>query len=769
MKGTLFSADFIKDSNGDLRLLELNTDTVIIDQELNNIDYSGFFNILDENNIDTLDIIYKPYLHFNMVNHLTNLISTQATFITTINLHDEEINAIYPTQIPDGPNKFILRLVYDESALFDSEYAKNRLNVYNLYTDSSFNDYTIAYYHESTQGIKNTLVYELNPSNLPDVAIKDIDETFNPIDFFKIGSETPNESIEQRWNAFVNENKSEDKIIEQYHFHPSTLDSNNHITSVRYFGIVYGGNLDVIHLHDYKVSSIFELPISLSSEINEEIYTNKIADHHYYEYTTNFIKKDSGGILSTHAIQRGDDTWAPISEFIVGDSVKSYYINGSPQTEGNLGILTWENEGNELPSGSYITSSEVVYKEIKNLKYNGMIELKVDGDSVFSGINKQYLIYDSGSNTTSFKYITFINPDTDYFYDINANLIDIDEANFFVTTDTDLEFVELDVEETDTYIISGATSFNTIVSHNSPCFVEGTKILLEGDKVKNIEDIVIGDKVLSYDVTNNEIKITNVLNIYSRNVNQIVEYTFSNGGVLKATLDHPIYVISKGWSSYSNEMSNTMYKLNEPVKKIEIGDSVKLIDTIVILDDIKITDGKHKVYNLSELEKHHNYFANNVLVHNRICFVSGTKVRLSDGSEKNIEDVNVGDVVLSYNEKENKIEPNKVYKTYSPMHDDIVEYIFSNGTKISSTFDHPYYVNGLNLASFKPEWSNNRYNFDKPVQQIKIGDVFNLCDYTFTELIEINVLERKDTITHIISVENNQNFYANGILVHNKV
>ena len=68
MKGTLFSADFVKDSNGDLRLLELNTDTGFIDQELVNFDFSGFLSVLSSNNITTLDIIYKPFLQYTLSN-----------------------------------------------------------------------------------------------------------------------------------------------------------------------------------------------------------------------------------------------------------------------------------------------------------------------------------------------------------------------------------------------------------------------------------------------------------------------------------------------------------------------------------------------------------------------------------------------------------------------------------------------------------------------------------------------------------------------------
>ncbi len=181
MKGTLFSADFVKDSNGNLRLLELNTDTGFINQELINFDFSDFKQVLVDNNISELDIVYKPDIHQKFVNQLTSSLSSD---ITTVNLHKENNNTIYPTQVEDSNDRFILRLAYDESALFDSEYCKNRLNVFNLFTDNSINDYCISYYHSSSLSEKNTLTKEINPNNIPDATIKDVSETHNPIDFF---------------------------------------------------------------------------------------------------------------------------------------------------------------------------------------------------------------------------------------------------------------------------------------------------------------------------------------------------------------------------------------------------------------------------------------------------------------------------------------------------------------------------------------------------------------------------------------------------------
>jgi intein/homing endonuclease len=765
MKGTLFSADFVKDSQGNLRLLEFNTDTGIVQNEISHINLIEFVNILQTNNIIELDIIYKPIIHNRLVTHISNYITENCEFITSINLHDENLNTIYPSTVVDTDNKFVLRMAYDESALFDSEYCKSRLNLYNLFTENNIRDYCTAYYHSSSLGEFDTLTREINDVNIPDVTIKDMDELFNPIDFFKINTDF--ETNEENWNNFLSENSGEGKIIEQYHFHPSSLDNDNHITSVRFIGIVYGYNLDFVQLATFKKSAIFELP----SSINLDSETKKVKDYHFYEFVTNMIKSDSGGILSSHEVLMNDDSWKEISEIQVGESVKSHFVNTSWSDESDLTWLNRSYDGNQFPTGSYVTTSDVVFKDLKNLRYNSMIEMVVDNDSLFAGVDKGYLVYDSLTDKSSFKTILQINANTDYLYDINGELIKVDEVNFYVSSEDGLSFVELDVEDTDTYIINGSTAFNSFVTSNSPCFVEGTPILMEDGSYLNIENVKVGDKVLSFDFKTNEPKSSNVLNIFSKKVDKVVKYKFESGKELIGTMDHPIYVIDKGWSSYSDELSNTLYSLETPVKKIEIGDVIKLHNETQVLTNTEILEGEYTVYNLSEIKTYHNYYANDVLVHNRApvaCFVSGTKITMEDGNEKNIEEICIDDVVLSYNEEKGIIEPKKVVNLNSPIHDDLVEYTLSNGTKIISTFDHPYYVNGLQLASYRPNWTNERYDLPTEVISIKVGDEFNLLNESRVKIKSILELDRVDTQTYIFSVDGNRNFYANGILVHNK-
>jgi hypothetical protein len=347
MKGTLFSADFVKDTEGNLRLLEFNTDTAIIDEEISNINWNSLLSVIETNSISTVEVIYKPTFHKGIVDNLSS--SLQNSSVTNFVYHDEDVNTIYPTSIEDSSDKFILRIAYDESAIFDSTYCKNRLETFRLFTDSNSGSLVSPFFYSSSEETINTLDFTLNQNNIPDLVTKDISEQQNPLSFYKIGSEVEGETNQDKWNQFIELNKSDDKLIEQYIFNTNEI-NNGKITSIRSFNIVYGSNLDVIDLHSYKISSIFELPTDISNEIDQTSYSNKLHIHHYYEYTTNFTKADSTGILSSQKILMNDDTYKQISDIEVGEYLKSYYISGSPQLETDLSVLSWSSEGKQLPA-----------------------------------------------------------------------------------------------------------------------------------------------------------------------------------------------------------------------------------------------------------------------------------------------------------------------------------------------------------------------------------------------------------------------------------
>lgn len=776
MKGTLFSADFALGSENDLKLIEINTDTSIAAHNLGFFDYSDFISVLENNNITKVTVIHKPVFHQAIVNHLSSVLTTDAPFITTFTEVHESINSVYPTEVENDEDLFILRMAYDDSSIFDSEYAAGSINLLKLFVDYNESDSVVEFYHSSSvNGEYNTLNFDFNPSNVPDCVTKHTTENkFSK--FYKIGSESESDTDASRWNNFITTQSNEDQIIQKYHTN-SDIINENRMCSIRAYSIVYGPNLDLINLAQFKPYCLFELPTE--NIYNSELYVNEIDMKHYYEYATNVIKLEPSfdGILDTHLVIKSDNTEVEIGDVNVGDELKSYYVAGTNQNETEFSYLDWSVEGMEFPSGSYLTSSAVVYKNSKDLTSKTLCNINVnedDGDSLFVGQNKSFLVYDSLSNSITWKGAMSIVPNTDYLIDYDGSTAQVTFNNFIVVNEDTFRLIEIDIEDTDTYIIAGSTPVNSFVTHNAPCFVAGTKITMEDGSIKNIEDIVSGDVVSTFDLKENKIVSNIVNNVFSKKVNIIVKYVFENGESVKCTIDHPLYVIDKGWASFSEELSNKLYSIEDTVKKIELNDVVKLFNGDAKIVEIELLHEDVVVYNLQDIENNHNFFANNVLVHNRFCFIAGTQITMADGTFKNIEDVVVGDEVITLNEETKLNEVKKVIDTKSPTHNDLVKYTLSNGVEVTSTFDHPFYVNKMELASYAPHLTNERYQLGVHVRKIQKSD----CVYMIPKdggigmhAVAIEKIEPQplvDTQTYIFTVEDNHNFYANGILTHNK-
>lgn len=776
MKGTFFSADFIKDSNSNLRLLELNTDTSVIAEQIPSASWQELIDVISDNSITQFDVIYKTVIHENLVDSMLTTLGTQLPDLT-INKYAEDQATIYPTSIDDADDKYILRLAYDESALFDSFYCKNRLNSYRLFMSSSESgsDFVSQHYFSSSIDYHNTLTYEINPANLPDVAVKDLDEQFNPIDFYKLGNSS--QTNQERWEGLIDVVKGEDKLIEQYHYHSSSL-SDNTITSYRSFFIVHGAELDTINILSYKNSAIFALPLDeqITAEVDDSVYNNKLADYHYYEYTTNAFKIDGGGLLSTDKIQMADDSFKELGNVEVGESIKSFFVSGSPQVENDFDTLNWNYSGSEFPSGSYVTESQVVFKNTETLHYNGLVEYVVGGDSQFSGTSKQFLVFDSGSGQTGYKHASELDPTVDYFYDFEGNIIDLDEVNYYITSDSNVQIVELDVENTDTYIISSSTAFNNVVSHNNPCFIAGTEIKMADDSVKNIQDITIGELIKTYNHNTSTIEDKEVINILHKSVESTVKFTFNDGKELECTHDHPLYSLTNNnYVSYNPSQTYQLYRLT--VGQIEIGTKVLLFDgTENTITGIEEKTDKVTVYNLQDVVDNHNFFANDMLVHNR-CFIAGTQVLMSDGTYSNIEDIAEGDIVQSYNFDSNDFEFKPVLATNSFDPSLLVTYSVEwdnedlQSSTLTCTWDHPIFKIDGTLISFDPTSTSNKY-VGLTATKALVGDKVIGIDGegTITNIVEEmpQATSSATNTTYIITIQDNENFFAEGILVHNK-
>jgi len=733
MKGTFFSADFIKDNSGNLRLLELNTDTAVLDGAINQLNYSAIETLISESSIDEVHVIYKTFQE-NFVTEFSSRISQNTS--ASVNLIHEDESTIYPTSIEDADNKFILRMAYDESAIFDSTYCKNSINPLSLFTSASFGQYVAEYYVSSSEYFYNGLNTTLNSANMPDVIVKPTNNVpSQPNDFYKIGSSSLD--LNTRWATFTSSFEADNLII---NFYNDTNDTK--AKSYRSFNIIYGSNLDIIALGDYEIEALFEKPTSLAYD--DTLIQNKANIKHYYEITTNYPKFSSwgswNGIFEDEQILKSDNTLVAIPSASVGDSFKSYFISGSPNTDVPYEFMQWSYPGNELPSGSYATSSILINNIQQPISYNTTVKTTIGTDNSFRASGASHvLIYDSGSDAIRYEEICNLETGSHYMFDTTGSIIPITDVTFEIL-DGDYHQYIIDMESTDTFFINTGLGIK-IVTHN--CFPAGTEITLSDGKVKLIEDLTTEDVLLTYNETTKEYSSGSIGNIQKRKERLLI-HLITEAGDVKSTALHQFFVKEKGWVKCQD---------------ILVGDTLVHEDgSEVLITDRNDLVGDFEVYHIIDVKNNHTYFANGFLVHNSkfsvpSCFIAGTEITLSNGDVKNIEDVVVGEEVLTYNEESNETEVGIVGNLKESEVNSIVRITLDNEIVIHTTHEHPFYVNGKGWVK---------------AGELEVLDTCKKVNGEESIISTVDVLEETHIVYNLLSVSENHNFFANGILVHNK-
>jgi hypothetical protein len=734
MKGTLFSADFIEEANGNIRLLEINTDTAIQDGGLEQLDFSGFHAILSGSELSGVTIIHKHW-HNNLVTAISGSLHQSASFITDFQTILEEGTTIYPTSVEDSPNRFILRMTYDESAIFDSEYAKDKKAVLKLFSDSGDSGSIAEYYISSSDGVSDFLPLDLNSTNIPDVVVKDLNiNVNNPLQFYKIGKST--ETLENRYSEFKQQ-LGENNLILKYYENPSDIK----VKSIRSLNIIYGGNLDVVNLGNFIGEGLFEKPTSI--EYDDNVIGNKIDIKHYYELATSYPRFNTidnwGGIFEEEEIVKADGSTVLIASASIGDEFKSYYIEGAPDTDIVSEFMGWSYSGSELPTGSHVTSSILINNIQQPLTYGIIYHVTLEDASDFrAAVGSHLLTYDVQLDCIRYSELYELTPETHKLINLSGGTVDIQSITIDIL-DGQYHANILDMETADTFFLSNGELSVKIVTHN--CFPAGTKITLADGSQKNIEELTIEDKILTWNEHTGELVEGTIGNIVKKTDNLLIHLITENGDV-KSTPFHKFYVKDKKWTPAQDIVIGDVL-LNEEGKDVAVTDRIDLV-------------GNVDVYHILDVKDNHTYFANNLLVHNIKygCFVAGTEITLANGDVKNIEDVIVGEEVLTYNEVSGEPEVGVVGNLKQHEVHSVVKLIFDNEVVITTTSEHPFFVDGKGFI---------------PAGNLQLHDVCKKVNGNNSILTSIEVLEESHVVYNLLSVSENHNFYANGILVHNKL
>ncbi len=152
----------------------------------------------------------------------------------------------------------------------------------------------------------------------------------------------------------------------------------------------------------------------------------------------------------------------------------------------------------------------------------------------------------------------------------------------------------------------GSVGLLTGVIKPSACFVAGTSIAMTYNTYKNIEDICVGDYVLSYNEKDRMVSRQKVIDVFCKEVYQTVGLTIDDE-YIETTYNHPFY--------------SPIYNCWVKAGSLQIGDYV--VDSNgnrQVVQDTNVNNYEYpvKVYNFT-VENNHTYYVGDdeILVHNK--------------------------------------------------------------------------------------------------------------------------------------------------------
>ena len=438
---------------------------------------------------------------------------------------------------------------------------------------------------------------------------------------------------------------------------------------------------------------------------NNSIITGNTANSNNGKGIYSFYSSNNT-ISSNNVLDNRDDgIW-------VGSLEDSTITNNNASNNGFVGIYLRDSHSSTLTSNTadsnYYAGIWLDYSDSSTLTGNTMSGNKCNF-GVYGGSLSDYILNIDTSNLVDGKPIY-------YWVDRHGGTIPDDAGFVGIVNSRDITVKDLTLTNNGQGVILAYTNNSRIENVNASNNCENGIYLLHSH---------------SNNLTNNSAPENDYgIRMYSSSNNNIANNTANLNSRSGIYLD----------SSSNNNITNNTANYNNR-KGIYLGD----------FSNNNIISNNNVSYNTDGIrieDSTHNKIENNNVSYNFGCFLEGTKILLADSSYKNIEDVEVGDLVQSYDEDKKEMVTGKVLKTF--YHEKTDYYLVING-KLRLTPNHPMYVNN--------EW--------KEAGGIKIGDLLLDKDGNYISVTSIEKIDESVPVYNL-EVSGYHNYFADDILTHNK-
>jgi len=469
MKGVIIGADLLE-YNGDVKFLEINTNTTIYNQGADMLDYDNLFSVLNANGItefhyiwteiDAYTPLYEAYRFKDILQEKCS--ENNITFTEYV----VPLGSITVPYIEDSSTKFILRQSYDTTALVDETYCADKFEFFNLMHTSEYIPKTCFETAEINFDTLDSVDY--TSTSHPNILIKarypEYDKASYP-EIHTISNQSELDNI--KGNLPIN------YLAQEFVYSDDNLVQDSY-SIIRSIDIFYGPSLDVINMGGYRQSTIVPISnfennfISGSTKLDQKTrykYITKRLDDVKQEYHTD---EDSMIVDYTGSLQRADNI--QLGTYIRSiDFVDFNGNHGANFEEGKIDVLGWESNLQQSNQTLSQTSSSLNFVASASVDTMFIRVTLADGRSWVDSPACTYYIEESGSLATRFEIlnkmyagdkIVVTNSETSELTTLEISALEMEY--------TKMTIYALDFEPSDLFLVDIGLG-NYSVMHN-PCW-----------------------------------------------------------------------------------------------------------------------------------------------------------------------------------------------------------------------------------------------------------------------------------------------------------
>lgn len=345
MRTVLIGSDFMYDSAGNLKPIEINTSIAWggydkLESDAEALDLTALASFISEKNFTKVEYIGNLNSFFN---HLTGSVTVPCE------MHKLKSGAVTIPDIEDTDTTLIIRSAYDTTALIDDLYCKDKINFLNLIKTSTFG-HEFAYLDADGVLVNNITAITDNGIH-PNFLVKAILPSYDKEVYPKLHRITTQEELDTLAASLT-----EGYFLMPYYYNDKNIQE-DHITVVRSLNILFPPDLESISIGAYH-------KICENSVYGDAEYENTELKSEFREqYVTGTERVFKPKLDDTDLVEMADGTFKTAADLQVGDILKTIDVPNPFDVNNANELANFKITYDELVAGTTYSTNAITFKK----------------------------------------------------------------------------------------------------------------------------------------------------------------------------------------------------------------------------------------------------------------------------------------------------------------------------------------------------------------------------------------------------------------------